>query len=259
MLSSSASRSQTKDELPTFIKQDNLNYFEELCINIKHHKFEFDVIHYMVSDCLLLQSKERSQCDCSCIPKFALKIMPKMKYERYNFGIQCQINSLTKNRIHIINAWSCIVEALRFLNNLEIDQKKRVLMQQVEVMSRKNSSNIFEQQYPPEVVIHAFEYFATSRSLYQQLRNDFQLPSIATLTRVTSKVSNIDDKSFINSIFQSFQGGKKLCILLTDKVYVKPLLSYGEQLFGNSVNNPSKLAKTVLSLCWFFYLGDQHF
>ena len=65
-------------------------------------------------------------------------------------------------------------------------------------MSNMNSSNIFEQKYSPEVIVRAFEYFARSRSLHNQLRNDFQLPSIATLARITS---NIDDNAFICSIF----------------------------------------------------------
>ena len=33
----------------------------------------------------------------------------------------------------------------------------------------------------------SFEYFATSRELYGKLTKDYQLPSICTLTRITSK------------------------------------------------------------------------
>ena len=74
------------------------------------------------------------------------------------------------------------------------------------------------------------------------------MPSISTLTRLTSKVSNIEASSFVRSLFQSLNDGQKSCILLIDEVYVKPMLSYhGGQLFGNSVNDNTQLAKTVLA------------
>ena len=43
--------------------------------------------------------------------------------------------------------------------------------------------------YAPEVIMRAFEYFATSRALYGKLTEDYQLPSMRTLTRITSKFS----------------------------------------------------------------------
>ena len=74
-----------------------------------------------------------------------------------------------------------------------------------------------------------------------------ELPSISTL-RLTSKVSNIVDSSFVRSLSQSLNDEQKNCILLMDEVYVKPMLSYhGRQLFGNSVCDNTQLAKTVLS------------
>ena len=80
------------------------------------------------------------------------------------------------------------------------------------------------------------------------LRNDFQLPSIATLTRLTSKVSKMEDNNFLKNIFQSLNSGQRICILLIDEVYVKSMLiCHGGQLFGSSVDN-SHLAKTVLAV-----------
>ena len=80
------------------------------------------------------------------------------------------------------------------------------------------------------------------------MRNDFELPIISTLTRLTSKVSNIEDGSFVRSVFQSLNNGQKNCILLIDEVYIKPmLLFHGGQLFGNSVSDNNQLAKTVLA------------
>ena len=62
-------------------------------------------------------------------------------------------------------------------------------------MSRSNL--LHEQKYIPEMIVRGFENFAKSRSCYKLLRNYYELPSISTLTRLTSKVSNIEDSSFV--------------------------------------------------------------
>ena len=51
-------------------------------------------------------------------------------------------------------------------------------------------------KYSSDIVIRAFGYYATSQTLYDRLRNDFQLPSLATLGRMTSKVSKLNKKIF---------------------------------------------------------------
>ena len=102
--------------------------------------------------------------------------------------------------------------------------------------------------YPPEVVTRAFEYFATSRSLYSRLAKDYQLPSIRTLTRITSKVGSQDDTSFLQNVLQHVETWQRRCILMLDEVYVKAALTYhGGTLFGKSVDNPAMLANTVLA------------
>ena len=88
----------------------------------------------------------------------------------------------------------------------------------------QHSNSIHEQKYTPEMVVRGFEYFAKSRSCYKLLRNDYELPSISTST--TSKISNIEDSSFVRSVFKRPNGGQKKCILLIDEIYVKPMVSY---------------------------------
>ena len=49
--------------------------------------------------------------------------------------------------------------------------------------------------------------------------------------------------------------GKKKCVLLIDKVCVKPLLSHHvEQLFGNSISDNTQFAKAVLAfmIMWLY-------
>ena len=108
--------------------------------------------------------------------------------------VKCQINVLTKTRITLCNRWSTIDEALRFFDSCEIDKKKDVLMQQTDAMSRSNSMH--EQKYTPEVLVQGFEYFEKSRSPYKPLRNDYELPSISALTRLTYRGQFIYEKCF---------------------------------------------------------------
>ena len=55
------------------------------------------------------------------------------------------------------------------------------------------SNSIHKQKYTPEMIVRGFEYFAKSRSWYKLLRNDYELPSVSTLRRLTSKVSNVKE------------------------------------------------------------------
>ena len=63
-----------------------------------------------------------------------------------------------------------------------------------------------------------------------------ELPSIPTLTRLTSKIKRQKGKR------------QKRCLLIIDKLYVKSILQYhGGIEFRKAANKPSKLAYTVLS------------
>ena len=78
-----------------------------------------------------------------------------------------------------------------------------------------------------------FEYFATSRSLYSWLQQDFQLPSIRTLTRTISKVGKVAETKFLASIFKNLSPCQRRCIIRWDEIYIKPALTYyGGKHFG---------------------------
>ena len=97
----------------------------------------------------------------------------------------------------------------------------------------------------------AFEYFATSRSLYSRLQQDFQLPSIRTLTRIKSKVRKVAETEFLASIFKNLSPCQRRCIvlILCDEIYIKIALTYhGRKLFGRAIDQPKKLEKTMLTV-----------
>ncbi|XP_066911172.1 uncharacterized protein [Clytia hemisphaerica] len=103
--------------------------------------------------------------------------------------------------------------------------------------------------YSPQVLMRAFGYFSQSRSLYSRLRSDFKLPSIKTLTNISSKVNNTSDRTFINEIIKAMKPDQRKCIVMADEVYVKQCLLYhGGTVFGQAENNPSSLATSVLGI-----------
>ena len=160
-----------------------------VCAELPHRKFEFELASSKFESELVVQSKQF--CRISGILKFSLKVKQDFTYNAYHMGVKCQISVLTKNRITFCNGWSTIEEALRFLDSFETDKKKDVLIQQIDAMSCSNS--IHKQKYTPKMIVRGFEYFAKSRSCYKLLRNDYELPSVSTLRRLTSKVSNVEE------------------------------------------------------------------
>ena len=105
---------------------------------------------------------------------------------------------------------------------MAFDHKKNILSQQFLPMAPK----MVGIKYSSDIVIHAFGYYETSWTLYNRLRHDFQLHSLATLGRMTSKVSKLNKESFLLSIFNTLNTSQKVCIILHDGVYIKKSYCY---------------------------------
>ena len=92
---------------------------------------------------------------------FLVKIYYNLRFETYHFGIKCYIPSLSKNYITVIDSWSRLDECLRFLTVKEMDDKKKIIEQQINVMS---PSTVGIKLYGPDIIVRAFEYFSMSRT-----------------------------------------------------------------------------------------------
>ena len=168
-------------------------------------------------------------------------IRQDFSYESYHCGVKCNIPTLSANRIYNLNRWSIIKECIRFLQAEELSHKKLILSEQTTAMGSKK---VGEKKYEPATLVRAFEYYALSRSAYNRIRNDFELPSIRTLTKLTSSIRNLDDNDYLSNFFAGLPENRKTCILLIDEVYVKPSMQYhGGTIFGK----PALLANSVLS------------
>ena len=214
-----------------------------MCSQIINRDFNnVKVTCYRIDNTLHVQSNKFD----SGVPTFLLQIFSSQSYKAHHMGVSCVISSLSTNRITVLDRWSRVEEAVNSLNNMEVTHKKEVLSQHRHAMGVKQ---IGERRYSVDEMTRAFEYFATSRATYNKLREDYELPSIRTLTRLTSKVGNCDDLTFIKEIFSHLGERQKVCILMVDEVYVKASLCYhGGTVFGRAVNDPTKLARTVLGI-----------
>ena len=124
-----------------------------------------------------------------------LKIKRDFSYKAYHSGIKCTIASLSQNRITHITRWSQIEETVRFKKIFTSSQKQNILHEQVATMGFKS---ICERKYSNATIVRAFCYFALSKTAYRRFCQDFELPSISTLTRLISSAKSYDDVLFQN-------------------------------------------------------------
>ena len=188
------------------------------------------------------------------IPLFMLRIYKNLRFETIHYGVKCYFSNLSQNHINTVDTWSKLEEITRYLNSMVFEHKKNILSQHF----LAKASKMVGIKYSSDIVIRAFEYYATSRTLYNRIRDYFQLPSLATLGRMTSKVSKLNEKSFLLSIFNTLNTRQKGCIILHDEVYIKKMLLYHrKQLFGKSFDNPSLLAQTALGIMLMSQWGSE--
>ena len=189
-----------------------------------------------------------------------LRIDSDLKYEGFFCGIKHTIITLSDNRINYINCILTLLEALRYLDGLTKTNKINSILQHVEAMSPLTF--VGDKKYDPEIIARAFKCYSILRSLYDRLRQDYELPSISLLKQLTSKLNSaLDDTDYLSTIFSNLGNENQInCILLLDEVYVKPTLIYhGGNVFGKAVNKPEMLATTVLSFMLISLLGGPKY
>ena len=156
---------KTAAQLMAAFKIEDMFTFESLktALLIDQKQLSLPTTIFIAAGVLLIQSLDFIHG----VPKFLIKIFSNLRFESYHVGVKCYISTLTANRISILNSWSRLEEALRYLKLLDISRHKEVLCQQIEIMQPRV---IGKPVYSNEVMVRAFEYFCTSRSIYNRLR-----------------------------------------------------------------------------------------
>ena len=174
-----------------------------------------------------------------------IKFSDNLKFETFHVGILNSVATLAKNKITMCKYWSMFGEFLQYLKILEIHNKK-IFLEQAECMA---TVSVGKPIYTPDVISRAFDNIRTSQALYSKLTKDYyQLSSVHTLTRITSKLASQDDTLFLSNLLSKVKNWQQKCIIMIDEGYIKSALLYhGGTLFGKSANHPDKLAKTMLA------------
>ena len=147
-----------------------------------------------------------------------------MIFDAHHLGVRIFVPTLTKNRITKMQSWSALEKTIRYLESCSASNNLDVIQQHIESISSTVGTRI----YSPNMNMKVFQYFAT---------------------RITSKVSKVEDVPFLKRVLDTTEKNQKYCVLLHDEVYVKKMLLYcGGTVFGKAQNHTSKLAETVLGI-----------
>ena len=76
-----------------------------------------------------------------------------------------------------------------------------------------NFKNVNERKYSNATIVGAFCYFALSRTAYRRFGENFELPSISTLIRLTSFSKSYDNVAYYSKLLLNLTDQQKTCIL----------------------------------------------
>ena len=99
----------------------------------------------------------------------------------------------------------------KILKNFTSSQKHNILHEQAASMDFKN---VNERKYSNATIVRAFCYFALSRTAYRRFGENFELPSISTLIRLTSFSKSYDNVAYYSKLLLNLTDQQKTCILL---------------------------------------------
>ena len=99
----------------------------------------------------------------------------------------------------------------KIFKNFTSSQKQNILHEQAALMDFKN---VDERKYSNATIVRAFCYFALSRTAYRRFGENFELPSISTLIRLTSFSKSYDDVAYYFKLLLNLTDQQKTCILL---------------------------------------------
>ena len=169
------------------LSQAKANDIDELALLNSLNFNEFAITSYICVEIPIIQSK--GFLSSAAVPRFALHIYKDI------VGTKSIFSTFSSNRVLSINKLLLANEAVRYLDYSEVTQQK------VLCYSNMSVTHVGEKQYSMETIVLAFEYFASSRTVHNRLREDIQLPSLRTLTWLTSKVRGLVDNVYANNIF----------------------------------------------------------
>ena len=179
------------------------------------------VIAYICNNSTHFQSEDFA---VGGIPKFLLKINPDLSFEAFYSGVKTFIPALSQSHITKFKSWWQIVEAIRYLKNHDPSHKLQILAEDLE--SLNNVCQVGKKVYSMKTMLRAFEYYSTSRATYKKIAKDYQLPSVSTLSKITSKTTNTSSLDFVTKVISKLPEKQRQVNILVDEIHVKPQLLF---------------------------------
>ena len=161
--SSSHARNPDVDEISVFHDMDRLDFFS-LKDTLLNQKRDFSVPFscFLVDEFVCVQSYSNS----NGVPYFTIRIYKNLNFEIFDLGVRSYHPALSKSRIVQITVWSVFEEIIRYVDQLPLNHKQKVMQEQRSAMcSRTVGTAVYNQ----EMIVRAFQYFAMSRCHYNQV------------------------------------------------------------------------------------------
>lgn len=103
------------DKIPVSADCVDIKYLVEI---FKQHLFHVPIISYVSGESAVIQSVTLM----GGIPLFIVKISKTLSFESFRCGVQCDIPSLACNKITIMDRWSAVEEAVKYLSTAKSNQ-----------------------------------------------------------------------------------------------------------------------------------------
>ena len=225
-----AVRNAQPDELAEFTERDKFT-IQKLVDNAAESG---DVVCSRTKDELCIQSAIR----IGALHEFSLYINASThEFDAFHRGVGVKIPFL---RTAVSTAMSEATEVISFLRNFESTSKRAdICSRQLALLSNR--------RYSAQDCAIALQFRSFGSAAYSAFREFVSLPSLRTMRRLVSSVSNEDDEGYLTRLFSGLSTGQRLCNLLVDEVYVRSPLEYqGHVVYGEATNQSGAIARTVL-------------
>ena len=278
---SSALTSRDEEIFSSWIQEDQISSFTDLCENIEGQLQSFQTRRWITlreTNCLFIYT-----VDMENTPRIttAIKIHSDLVVDVYRgeshisssslqwiLGAECRLTCWSQFT-SLLSHFSADVTRLSVKEQLGVVECAITELIEVTCCSEEYGSDIVDRlnflreqitllfsaqpRYSPETLFVAFRFFAVSASIYRRLRSTvLSLPHVSYLKRLSSVFSlsgGLNENAhsvYLQQKAQMLQEHEKHVLLLLDEIYVEPRASYkGGCIVGKASNDPLNEATTV--------------
>lgn len=222
--------------------------------NIQIHDMSEDIPPVLVFSVIIY---ENFKIECYkfgyCVPvRDILGFSAKLETYSQLMNILERMQTFEVSLIQISNIFgSNLQELIQSNDDNEITRKVLFLAEQLKLINTSATGNRYCST--PISFKTAISLYLRSRSCYAELRQTLQLPHPLTIQACFGKLgtpgTDKECRDTITKVYSTLTGKQLYTKIMVDEIHILPSIRYrGHHLVGRSVDNPDKIAKTVLGL-----------